>query len=41
MHFMIQAEINFCIVCHEMDPMAIAYNDDIHSNKGKNGILEG
>ena len=28
----------FCIVCHEMDPMVIAYNDDIHSGKDKTGI---
>ena len=37
MHFMIQAEINFCIVCHEMDPVVIAYNYDIHSGNGKTG----
>ena len=28
----------FCDVCHEMDPMAIAYQDDIHSGKGKTGV---
>ena len=28
----------FCIVCHEMDPMVIAYNDDVHSGNGKTGI---
>ncbi|WP_459862723.1 hypothetical protein [Campylobacter concisus] len=31
----------FCIVCHEMDPMIIAYNDDIIAIKVKNGFLEG
>lgn len=28
----------FCVVCHEMDPMVIAYNDDVHSGKGKTGV---
>ncbi|MBR8461431.1 NapC/NirT family cytochrome c [Campylobacter sp. faydin G-105] len=28
----------FCVVCHEMDPMVIAYNDDIHSGKGATGL---
>ncbi|WP_459819232.1 NapC/NirT family cytochrome c [Campylobacter concisus] len=31
----------FCIVCHEVDPMVIAYNDDIHSNKGKKWHFRG
>lgn len=28
----------FCVICHEMDPMVIAYNDDVHSGKGKTGV---
>lgn len=28
----------FCDVCHEMDPMVIAYQEDVHSGKGKTGI---
>lgn len=28
----------FCVVCHEMDPMVIAYNNDVHSGKSKSGI---
>lgn len=28
----------FCVVCHEMDPMVIAYNDDVHSGKGPTGV---
>jgi len=28
----------FCDVCHEMDPMVIAYQDDVHSGKGKTGV---
>ena len=28
----------FCVVCHEMDPMVIAYSNDVHSGKGKSGI---
>jgi len=27
----------FCVVCHEMDPMVIAYSNDVHSGKGKSG----
>ena len=28
----------FCVVCHEMDPMVIAYSNDVHSGKGKTGV---
>lgn len=28
---------NFCVVCHEMDPMVIAYRDDVHGGNGKLG----
>ena len=28
----------FCVVCHEMDPMVIAYSSDVHSGKGKSGV---
>ena len=28
----------FCVVCHEMDPMVIAYSNDVHSGKGKSGV---
>lgn len=28
----------FCGVCHEMDPMVIAYQEDVHSGKGKTGV---
>lgn len=28
---------NFCVVCHEMDPMVIAYRDDVHGGKGRLG----
>lgn len=27
----------FCVICHEMDPMVIAYKDDIHGGNGKLG----
>lgn len=28
----------FCVVCHEMIPMAIAYRKDVHGGAGKTGI---
>lgn len=28
----------FCVVCHEMTPMAIAYKRDVHGGAGKTGI---
>lgn len=28
---------NFCVVCHEMDPMVVSYRDDIHGGKGRLG----
>ncbi|AQW85444.1 cytochrome C [Campylobacter pinnipediorum subsp. caledonicus] len=28
----------FCVVCHEMDPIVIAYSKDIHSGIGKTGV---
>ena len=27
----------FCVLCHEMDPMVIAYKDDVHGGNGKVG----
>ncbi len=27
----------FCVICHEMDPMVIAYKEDPHGGKGKVG----
>lgn len=27
----------FCVICHEMDPMVIAYRDDVHGGAGKLG----
>lgn len=27
----------FCVVCHEMDPMVIAYKQDVHGGEGKLG----
>lgn len=28
----------FCVVCHEMEPMVMSYQHDVHSGKGANGI---
>lgn len=28
----------FCVICHEMDPMVAAYQNDVHGGKGKTGI---
>ncbi|MBS9782201.1 MAG: NapC/NirT family cytochrome c [Arcobacter sp.] len=27
----------FCVICHEMDPMVMAYKEDVHGGKGKLG----
>lgn len=28
----------FCVVCHEMDPMVLSYQNDVHAGKGKTGV---